>query len=383
MSNNNGSRSPQKLNQPDTSRKRSGTTPLTPPFQTKNRFSPLQNLDDDMEHDATTTDNTTQNAQVSPKIPPIYVYNVTNYKTFHDALSNLTFDDFSISHTKNSLKLNLTSIDDYRTITKNFDESDTEYHTYQLYSKKQLSIIIRNLPVSISEEMIFNALTEQNYKIESVTRLQNRFKSPIPIVAVLLAQSSTEIYSLNRLLHCVVIVEPRKPSKGIPQCTNCQRFSHTKKFCHLPPRCVKCAGDHHYSQCQKTLETPPKCVNCESNHPASYRGCTFYKEISRNKHNIKNITNNKKYSNEARNPINQNINNYSDKTGKHYSYASATKNSKNNYVNNSTNNTDKDNDFMKTLLPLINTFVTQLMQKIIENLPVIINSLNLNTNGSP
>jgi len=33
---------------------------------------------------------------------------------------------------------------------------------------------------------------------------------------------------------------------------------------------------------------------------------------------------------------------------------------------------------MKTLMPLIYTFVVQLMQKIIENLPVIINSLNLN-----
>jgi len=105
--------------------------------------------------------------------------------------------------------------------------------------------------------------------------------------------------------------------------------------------------------------------------------------MSKNKHNNKNITNDKKYPNEAYKPINQNINNYNDKTVKHYSYASATKNNKNNYVNNSTNNTDKENDFMKTLLPLINTFVTQLMQKIIENLPVVINSLNLNTNGSP
>lgn len=56
----------------------------------------------------------------------------------------------------------------------------------------------------------------------------------------------------------------------------------------------------------------------------------------------------------------------------------------NNYNSKSTKNADNDNDFMKTLLPLINTFVTQLMQKtIIANLPAIINSLNLNTNGSP
>lgn len=385
MTPNKGGSSPQNRNLPDTSRKRPTNSPLTPPFQNKNKYSPLQNINDETDQDATISDNTAQNEQVSPKIPPIYVYNITNYKTFHDSLSNQTLDDFSITHTKNALKLNLTSIDDYRTITKCLDESETEYHTYQLYSKKQLSVIIRNLPVSIPEEMIYSALKDQKFEIESVTRLQNRFKSPIPIVAVLLSKSSTEIYSLNRLLHCVVIVEPRKPSNGIPQCTNCQRFSHTKKFCHLPPRCVKCAGDHHYSQCQKTIEVPPKCVNCESNHPASYRGCTFYKEISKSKHKNKNSTNDKNNSNMAFKPINENIhiNINKDKTGKHYTYASACNNNKNNYENKSTNNTNKDSDFMKTLLPLINTFVSQLMQKIIENLPVIINSLNLSTNGSP
>lgn len=69
----------------------------------------------------------------------------------------------------------------------------------------------------------------------------------------------------------------------------------------------------------------------------------------------------------------------------HYTYASAcNRNSNNNnYRSESAKPTDNDSNFMKTLLPLINTFVTQLMQKIIQNLPVIINSLNLNTNGAP
>lgn len=78
--------------------------------------------------------------------------------------------------------------------------------------------------------MTFGVLTETKLKIESIIRVQNRFKSPIPNMADLLSKSSTEIYSLNRLLHCVVPVEPRKSSKSIPQRTNCQRFSHTKKI---------------------------------------------------------------------------------------------------------------------------------------------------------
>jgi len=265
---NRGRTSPQTRNLPDTSRKRTNKTPLTPPFQSKNKFTPLQNF-------KTTNLNTTELpqtktlTQVSPQIRLIYIYNISNYESFNTSLCNQTFDDFSITHTKNSLKLNLSSIEDYRSITKSFEETEIQYHTYQFQTEKQLSVIIRHLPIPISEEMIFNELKELNFEINTVTRLQNRFKNPIPIVAVLLKKSSPNIYSLNRLLHCVVSVEPRKPSTGISKCTNCQRFSHTKTFCHLPPRCVKCAGDHHYTQCKKILETSAKCVNCDGNHPAS------------------------------------------------------------------------------------------------------------------
>lgn len=64
--------------------------------------------------------------------------------------------------------------------------------------------------------MIFNELKELNFEVDTVTRLQNCIKNPIPIVAVLLKKLSPNIYSLNRLLHFIVTVEPRKPSKGIP-----------------------------------------------------------------------------------------------------------------------------------------------------------------------
>ncbi|KAL4084364.1 hypothetical protein QTP88_028187 [Uroleucon formosanum] len=381
MPSNRGRGSPQTRNLQHAPRKRTNEAPLTPPFQSKNKFTPLQNIDDETDQDGISTNDNAQDAQVSPKIPPIYVYNISNYETFHTSLSNQTFDDFSVTHTKNSLKLNLSSIEDYRSITKSFNESEIQYHTYQFQTEKQLSVVIRNLPIPITEERIFNELKELNFDVDTVTRLQNRYKNPIPIVAVLLKKSSPNIYSLNRLLHCVVSIEPRKPSTGIPQCANCQRFSHTKKFCHLPPRCVKCAGDHHYTQCQKTLETPAKCVNCNGDHPASYRGCTFYKDITKNKNKIvANPRQNNNYSNAIPKLANQHVLNNKDNTNNLYTYASACKNNSN---SNSTNNADSDNGFMKTLLPLINTFITQLMQKIIENLPVIINSLNQNTHGSP
>lgn len=357
-------------------------------FPTQNRFSPLEIEDSNQDNPPTNLsnnsgpENNSQGTQAKPKIPPIYVYNISDYVKFHDSLDNIIIDDYSIINTKSALKLNLCSVDDYRATTNYFDESKIDYHTFQLPENKQLSIIIRNLPVNITEQCIFNELTEQKFEVTSVTRLQNKFKNPLPIVAVLLSKPSIGIYSLTRLLHCVVVVEPRRPSKDIPQCTNCQRFAHTKKFCHLPPRCVKCAGDHHYSLCQKSNDTPPKCVNCNSNHPASYRGCTYYKDITKNK-NKKNDSKNtsrlprSNFQAEQSPPVHTSNNPQDNAFADKRSYASATKNKLNNHPNKNT-----DNDFMNSLLPLINAFVSQLLQKIIENLPTIINSLHINPNES-
>ena len=42
---------------------------------------------------------------------------------------------------------------------------------------------------------------------------------------------------------------------------NCQRFNYTKNFCHLEPRCLKCASRHHFS-ISASRRIAPTCVNC-------------------------------------------------------------------------------------------------------------------------
>lgn len=68
----------------------------------------------------------------------------------------------------------------------------------------------------------------------------------------------------------------------MPQCMNCQRHGHTKKFCQRNPRCVKCTENHATSQCpRKTRNKDVKCINCGENHPANYKGCRVYKELQK------------------------------------------------------------------------------------------------------
>uniref|UniRef100_A0A2S2Q869 Nucleic-acid-binding protein n=1 Tax=Sipha flava TaxID=143950 RepID=A0A2S2Q869_9HEMI len=175
-------------------------------FPTQNRFSPLEIENSNQVNPPTNLtnnigpENNSQGTLAKPKIPPIYVHNISDYVKFHESLDNITIDDYSIINTKSALKLNLCSVDDYRATTNYLDESKIDYHTFQLPENKQLSIIIRNLPVNITEQCIFNELIEQKFEVKSVTRLQNKFKNPLPIVAVLLSKPSTGIYSLTLIL---------------------------------------------------------------------------------------------------------------------------------------------------------------------------------------
>lgn len=70
-------------------------------------------------------------------------------------ISPMVVENFSIQNKNIFLKRNLT-IDDYRPITTFHFEINIKYHSYQLPENRNLSIIIRNLPVSITEVEIYN-----------------------------------------------------------------------------------------------------------------------------------------------------------------------------------------------------------------------------------
>lgn len=180
-------RSPRK-----TSRARDSLTVSSSFFTTQNRFSPLETVDLNQANPPTNLtknsgpENNSQGSPAKSKIPPIYVHNISDYVKFHESLDNIAIDDYSIINIKSALKLNLCSVDDYRAITNYLDESKIDYPTFQLPENKQLSLIIRNFPVNITKQCIFNELIELKFEVTSVTRLQNRFKNSLPIVALLL-----------------------------------------------------------------------------------------------------------------------------------------------------------------------------------------------------
>jgi len=42
-----------------------------------------------------------------------------------------------------------------------------------------------------------------------------------------------------------------------------------------------CSADHKSPECPKPRLDPPKCALCSGDHPASYKGCTIYKDLQK------------------------------------------------------------------------------------------------------
>ena len=186
---------------------------LSPQQVNKNIYAPLSNLNDS--DDVNSKINYMDIEEVKQKIPPLYIYEINDYIDFLNKISPVITGDFNFNNKNIFLKLNLSTANDYRSVTKYFSENNIKYHTYQLPEDRNLSIIIRNLPTSISEAEIYNELSVIIFNVTSVTRLQNRHKSPIP-VTVILDKSVKNIFSLDRLLHCIITVENRKNDNSNP-----------------------------------------------------------------------------------------------------------------------------------------------------------------------
>jgi hypothetical protein len=226
------------------------------------------------------------------KIPPIFLHDVNNHQEIIKDVKDKAKASFSTQVRGQSLKINLSNIDDFRNLTAFYDSAGIKYHTFQALHDKRLEVIIRNVPTSLSENEIKTELIDLNYPVTRVTRLLNKNKLPLPLCAVDLQNNDDgkSIFKLKTLCYAIVSVEIKRRPRQIPQCTRCQRYGHTKNFCKLDPRCVRCTGQHHYSECPKPKNDSPQCINCGENHTANYRGCQFYQQVINKKEQNKHVS---------------------------------------------------------------------------------------------
>ncbi|GBP60981.1 Nucleic-acid-binding protein from transposon X-element [Eumeta japonica] len=140
------------------------------------------------------------------------------------------------------------SPESYSTIYKELKNRSTEFFTYQPKQERSFRVVLKRIHPSTSTDDIKQALEDLHHKPNNIWNVKNtKTRKPLPIFFIDLQPNpnNKHVYSIKSLLNCRVEIEPPKPKREIPQCSNCQQYGHTQKFCHRQSRCVKCAESHH------------------------------------------------------------------------------------------------------------------------------------------
>lgn len=344
------------------------------PFATQNRYEVLAVENEDM-IDVSNRPTEVSNSKKSDKPPPIYICNVVDMNKLLLALNDLKVDCYKHKTiSDNKVKLNVETIDAYRSVTSYLQSMKAEFYSYQLKSDKNFRVVIRGLHPSCDVNLVMNELTEMGFQpVQMIPVHHPVTKVPLPLFFLDLKQNviNDKIYEVNRLYYAVVKIEPPRPKRTIIQCANCQDYGHSKNYCHRKSRCVKCDGFHLTSKCTKNPTAPPICTNCKGQHTANYRGCPVHIGLQ-NASQRENKKNTNAYTttnyNASRNDTNSFKTNQTTHDSSH-TYADATKcnatSSENNFTAVINKLIDKIDNIVSLLVPLINT-LTQV-------LPVLVN----------
>lgn len=258
-----------------------------PSTSTSNKFTVLENKES-VENKETAPENSTETL---PKPPPLFIAGVKNINPLTQLLNSLIKDKYFLKVlNQDQVKIQAQTMETYDIIEKALKEKNTEFHSYQKKSERVYKTVLKNLHPSTDIKLLKEEIELHGHKVVRINNIRrkpsksNTYTGPLPMFYVDLQSNinNKEIYNIEFLLNTKIKFEAPFKKREIPQCTRCQRYFHTKNFCHRQPRCVKCAEDHDTKDCPKRDRSDfVKCVLCEGNHPANYKGCTVYKDLQR------------------------------------------------------------------------------------------------------
>jgi hypothetical protein len=155
--------------------------------------------------------------------------------------------------------------------------------TIQRILENNKEAFIKRIDLEITEDEIKEALVEQGYKFEKISRLVNKEKEPLRTVKITFTNSyNRDLFVKLGLqidsLHFVS--EPAKYSNKPAQCYKCFKFGHIAKYCKAEKQiCSQCGEeDHKYDNCPNRNKSP-LCRNCKGDHSATSTDCSKYKEF--------------------------------------------------------------------------------------------------------
>lgn len=257
-----------------------------PHFDTKNRFSPLQDAKDNSTPGVSDQEDESmpQSSQNTPKPPPIFLENVVNITLMLSSIRKIVSNnEFSYKALPDgTVKLNTFETEAYRSTVKYLKDTNIKFHTYQLKNERAFRVVLKGLHHSSDTTVIKSEIEKHGHKVKNITVIINRFtKQPYNLfyLDLLPETNNKEIYLINKIENAVVTVEPPIKSKNIVQCYRCQELGHTKAYCFKQFCCLKCGEEHDTTVCKKPNNVPAVCANCGGDHPANFKRCRYYLNV--------------------------------------------------------------------------------------------------------
>ena len=121
----------------------SGQGALQPIWGQSNQYAPLVLLPDGSDDK--------QAKPISEKIPTIFLV-ADNYQEVIRGIKKVLKYQFTTKQCHQKIKILLDNSDDFRLLTKYYDDSKLNYFTYVNPENRLLSVIIREVPYSIRED---------------------------------------------------------------------------------------------------------------------------------------------------------------------------------------------------------------------------------------
>ena len=217
-----------------------------------------------------------QQPRDNTKPPHIIIRSQQDWGNTRELLKNNNIDYKIIRCTGEGVKIQTSSLPQYRLTLHLLEQNNKGYHTFLPVEERDLHVVIRGTGMALSVDEARQDLILQGFKPNKVMRMRHprtRYDMPLILVTLPREGNSKEIFNILTLCEIVVTVEPLKQSPVVGQCMRCLLFGHSTAQCHAPFRCKHCAGKHSSNECSIKATGPYKCSNCRGGHRATYRGC--------------------------------------------------------------------------------------------------------------
>ncbi|GFU22889.1 nucleic-acid-binding protein from transposon X-element [Trichonephila clavipes] len=220
-----------------------------------------------------------------PRIPPFFVSPKGDWRQLV-ALAKLIAPSFQSQMSGRFLKVTVGDELEYRSLSHWLEQTGVEFKSFMLKQDRPIKVVIRGLPSNTEPEDIKTEIEAEGFKVAKISQMKTyRTKAPMPLFYLQIENGADapKIYDFTELFGTRIEVKPFERGNKINQCWRCQGWFHSSEVCHLPPRCVKCAGPHSAKDCTLDFNDPMKCANCSGAHAANWSRCPKHPNNAKNK----------------------------------------------------------------------------------------------------